>query len=93
MQNDKQQEQQRKTLFPIPINGCLSVIILGALACMSVKGCKMVNMKYEETKAQHEIYMDSINKIKAIQYNTKADKNGNIKKPTKTNGKQTNRIR
>jgi len=31
----------------------------------------MVNMKYEEAKAKHEIYMDSLNKIKndTIQYN------------------------
>ena len=55
----------------IPLNGCLYLIILGALACISVKGCKMVNMKYEEAKVKHEIYMDSLNKIKndTIQYN------------------------
>ena len=70
MESEKKEQQQNKTLFSIPINGCFSVIILGALACMAVKGCKMVNMKYEEQKAQHEIYMDSINKIKATHMNT-----------------------
>ena len=57
----KPQNEQKKTLFSIPINGCLSVIIMAALACIAVKGCKMVNMKYEEQKAQHEMVMDSIN--------------------------------
>lgn len=74
-QTDQQQyEQEVKTEIKrtpgIPLNGCLYLIILGALACISVKGCKMVNMKYEEAKAKHEIYMDSLNKIKndTIQY-------------------------
>lgn len=68
-QTDQQQyEQEVKTEIKrtpgIPLNGCLYLIILGALACISVKGCKMVNMKYEEAKAKHEIYMDSINKVR-----------------------------
>jgi len=74
-QKDQQQYEQEvktelKRIPGIPLNGCLYLIILGALACMSVKGCKMVNMKYEEAKAKHEIYMDSLNKIKndTIQY-------------------------
>ncbi len=50
----------------LPINGCLWVIILSALACMAVKGCKMVNMKYDEAKVKHEIVIDSLNKVKAI---------------------------
>lgn len=62
---EQPQQQQQKSLFSIPINGCLSVIIMAALACIAVKGCKMVNMKYEEQKAQHEIYMDSINKTRS----------------------------
>jgi len=74
-QKDQQQYEQEvktelKRIPGIPLNGCLYLIILGALACMSVKGCKMVNMKYEEAKVKHEIYMDSLNKIKndTIQY-------------------------
>lgn len=63
-QESNQNQQQSKTLFSIPLNGCLSVIILSALAVMAVKGCKMVNMKYEEQKVKHEIYMDSINKVR-----------------------------
>lgn len=62
MEPEKKEQQQKKTLFSIPINGCLSVIIMAALACIAVKGCKMVNMRYEEQKIQHEKYMDSINK-------------------------------
>ena len=68
--NDKQQfEQEVKRKIQVsptlPVNGCLLVIILTALACMSVKGCKMVNMKYEEAKVKHEMVMDSLNKVKA----------------------------
>jgi len=55
----------------LPVNGCLWVIILAALACMSVKGCKMVNMKYEEAKVKHEMYMDSINKVRSDTVNYK----------------------
>ena len=62
---NKQPQQPPKTLFSIPLNGCLSVIILTAVACIAVKGCKMVNMKYEEAKVKHEMVMDSLNKVKA----------------------------
>lgn len=72
-QTDQQQYEQEvraKKTTGIPLNGCFYLIILGALACISVKGRKMVNMKYEEAKVKHEIYMDSLNKIKndTIQY-------------------------
>ena len=68
--DDKQQfEQEVKRKVQVsptlPVNGCLWVIILAALACMSVKGCKMINMKYEEAKVKHEKVMDSLNKVKA----------------------------
>ena len=54
------------TMSPtLPVNGCLWVIILCALAGMAVKGCKIVNMKYEEQKVKHEMVMDSLNKVKA----------------------------
>lgn len=63
MENNEQ--KQTKNLFSIPLTGCLYVIILAALASMSIKGCKMVGMKYEEQKAKHEIVMDSLNEAKA----------------------------
>lgn len=64
-QNNQQQPKKPITISPtLPINGCLWVIILCAVASMAVKGCKMVNMKYEEQKVKHEIYMDSINKVR-----------------------------
>ena len=71
-QDNKQQPQKKIQISPtLPINGCLWVIILAALACMSVKGCKMVNMKYEEAKVKHEMYMDSINKVRSDTVNYK----------------------
>lgn len=64
-QNNQQQPKKPITISPtLPINGCLWVIILCAVASMAVKGCKMVNMKYEEQKVKHEIYMNSINKVR-----------------------------
>lgn len=66
-QKDEQQPQQKKPFVispTLPINGCLWVVILSALACMAVKGCKMVNMKYDEAKVKYEMVMDSLNKIK-----------------------------
>lgn len=64
--NQQQGPQKKIQISPtLPVNGCLWVIILAALACMSVKGCKMVNMKYEEAKAKHEITMDSLNKVRS----------------------------
>ena len=64
-QNNQQQPKKPITISPtLPVNGCLWVIILCAVASMAVKGCKMVNMKYEEQKVKHEMYMDSINKAR-----------------------------
>ena len=63
------QPQQQKKPFVVsptlPINGCLWVVILSALACMAVKGCKMVNMKYDEAKVKHEMVMDSLDKVRS----------------------------
>ena len=71
-QDNQQQPQKKIQISPtLPINGCLWVIILAALACMSVKGCKMVNMKYEEAKVKHEMYRDSINKVRSDTVNYK----------------------
>ncbi|MBO4622304.1 MAG: hypothetical protein J5691_00230 [Bacilli bacterium] len=64
-QDNKQQPQKKVQISPtLPVNGCLWVIILAAIATMAVKGCKMVNMKYDEAKVKHEMYMDSINKVR-----------------------------
>ena len=68
MKQENEQPQQQKKPFVVsptlPINGCLWVVILFALACMAVKGCKMVNMKYDEAKVKHEMVMDSLNKVR-----------------------------
>ena len=72
-QDPNQSQPQHKKPFVIsptlPSNGCLWVIILSAVACMAVKGCKMVNMKYGEQKAKHEMVMDSLDKVKAVRLN------------------------
>lgn len=68
MENNEQ--KQTKNLFSIPLSGCFYIIILAALASMSVRGCKMVGMKYEERKAKHEMVMDSLNKVKASRLDT-----------------------
>lgn len=68
MKQENEQSQQQKKSFVVsptlPINGCLWVVILSALACITVKGCKMVNMKYDEAKVKHEMVMDSLNKVR-----------------------------
>lgn len=65
-EQDNQQQQKKFQISPtLPINGCLWVIILSALACISVKGCKMINMKYDEAKVKHEMVMDSLNKVRS----------------------------
>ena len=70
-QEVKQDIQKKTQLNPtLPVNGCLWVIILSALACMAVKGCKMVNMKHDEAKVKHEMIMDSLNKVKAARADT-----------------------
>lgn len=76
-EEEVKRDSQKKlpiTISPtLPINGCLWVIILCALAGISVKGCKMVNMKYEEAKVKHEMVMDSLNQVKqnTLQYRGK----------------------
>ena len=70
-QEIKSDVQKKVQISPtLPINGCLWVVILSALACMAVKGCKMVNMKHDEAKVKHEIVMDSLNKVKAAKADT-----------------------
>lgn len=64
MVDGKSIPQQPKPSGGIPLSGCLYIIILTALTCISVKGCKMMNMKYEEQKVRHEIVMDSLNKAR-----------------------------
>jgi len=65
-QNTDNQQQKRPIIVSptLPVNGCLWIVILCAVAGMAVKGCKIVNMKYEEAKAKHEMVMDSLNKVK-----------------------------
>lgn len=63
--NQKQSDRKVQISPTLPVNGCLWVIILAAVACMSVRGCKVVGMKYEEAKVKHEIVMDSLNRVKA----------------------------
>lgn len=62
--------QENKPKTTIPVNGCLYIIILTAIAIMAVRGCQTVNMKYKEQKAKHEMYMDSINKVNIIKNDT-----------------------
>ena len=64
MEQQNKQPQQNTNLFSLPINGCLYIIILAAIAGMAVKGCKMVDMKYQEQKIKHEMIMDSLNTVK-----------------------------
>lgn len=73
VKNDSQKKLPITISPTLPINGCLWVIILCALAGISVKGCKMVNMKYEEAKVKHEMVMDSLNQVKqnTLQYRGK----------------------
>lgn len=61
---NQQKKPQSQDIFSLPINGCLYIIILAAVATMAVKGCKMVDMKYQEQKVKHEIVMDSLNTVK-----------------------------
>jgi len=69
-QEIKNDVQKKVQISPtLPVNGCLWVIILSALACMAVKSCKMVNMKHDEAKVKHEIVMDGLNKVKATRAN------------------------
>ena len=63
-QYEQQVKKEVKKGLSLPVTGCLYIIILCAVASMAVKGCKMVNMKYEEQKVKHEMYMDSINKVR-----------------------------
>lgn len=64
-QTEQKQQKRNPQISPtLPINGCLWVIILSALACMAVRSCKMVGMKYDEAKVKHEMVMDSLNKVR-----------------------------
>lgn len=55
---------QKRNGCTVPINGCLMLIILSALATIAVKECKRQDLRLKKDQATYQQYMDSINRIK-----------------------------
>lgn len=49
-----QDPQQKRTLFSIPITGCLMVIILSAIAGIMVNECKRSQIRLENDRQKHQ---------------------------------------
>lgn len=49
-----QESQQKRTLFSIPITGCLMVIILSAIAGIMVNECKRSQIRLENDRQKYQ---------------------------------------
>lgn len=49
-ENQRNPQQQPRTLFSIPISGCLMVIILSAIAGIAVNECKRSKIRLENDR-------------------------------------------
>jgi len=68
MNNENQNNSQPRTLFSIPLTGCLMVVILSAIAGIMVNECKRSQIRLEKDKQKYQ-QNDSI-KPKTISGNT-----------------------
>ncbi|MBO4480226.1 MAG: hypothetical protein J5742_01200 [Alphaproteobacteria bacterium] len=50
IQSENNQKQPTRTLFSIPLNGCLTVIILAAIAGIMVNECKRSQIRLENDR-------------------------------------------
>jgi hypothetical protein len=57
-----------RTLFSVPLNGCLMVIILSALAGIFINECKRSQIRLENDKRKYQ--NDTITTLKHIANNT-----------------------
>ena len=49
-----EQKSQTKTLFSIPLHGCLTVIILSALAGIATNECKRSQIRLENDRQKYQ---------------------------------------
>ena len=52
--NEQKNTQQPRTLFSIPISGCLMVIILSAIAGIAVNECKRSIIRLENDRQRYQ---------------------------------------
>lgn len=66
--NNVPQKSGGMPLLNCGVSGCLMTILLLAITTMGVRECRRHKMLYEESKIKHEMFMDSINKVKQNMY-------------------------
>lgn len=54
-------EQKKKTIFRMPVTGCLEIIALLAICGIFINECQRSQMRRKIEKARYEYVMDSIN--------------------------------
>ena len=60
-QSNLKKNENKRTLFKIPITGCLEIIILLALCGIFINECQRSKIRRKIDKARYEYIMDSIN--------------------------------
>ncbi len=61
-QKQNTDNKNQRTLFSIPINVMLEIILLCALCGIGIKECKRADLRLKRDKIKYERFMDSIKK-------------------------------
>ena len=59
-QDEQNNNQNTRTLFTIPVNGCLITIILLAMCCGAITECRRSRMRYEMDEIEYKKFMENI---------------------------------
>ena len=67
-QNDEQNNDNSRTIFSVPLNGCLMVIVLSAIAGIFINECKRSQIRLENDRKKYQ--NDTVVAPKAVSNNT-----------------------
>lgn len=71
--NTNETNNNQRTIFSVPLNGCLMVIILSAIAGIFINECKRSQIRLENDKRKYQ--NDTITSPKSFMHNTALFKN------------------
>jgi hypothetical protein len=67
-QNDEQNNDNSRTIFSVPLNGCLMVIVLSAIAGIFINECKRSQIRLENDRKKYQ--NDTVVAPKSVSNNT-----------------------
>lgn len=57
-------ENQNKKTITIPLNGCLTMLLLGALCAIAVKECKRADIRLKTDQIKYQRLTDSLKNVR-----------------------------